>query len=512
MEVFKADVLILGGGLSAYMAAYTLLKKRRKEEIMIVAPGRGDEAAHQLKGLAVPRVDKDSAAEFYRDILENGLNQNDPALVKVLSEESIAVFDRARTIAEFDMPEEGSRFRPVTGDKNALWEELSDSVGRHAEIKSGCGCVRLFVQDGRVQGALCYDSVNRAFFAVSAGTVVLATGGYGELYRENADIQSLRSAGSGIGLAYYAGAEMADLEFAAVQDGEVITLGGVVIDSQCRTSLPGLLACGGVTAGVHGAGLMKGNAETAALVFGRKAGHTMIRMDFQPGADEEALYKWANETVYIGQKDQTAAYARIRQEIAHTLNVCAGEMRTQEKIEDGLKIIAHLQHDLNDLDLCPLHQVREKMELDFALIAARLTLLASLEREECCGCYKRAVIHLIEKAPAEEEPVPEEQPAAKEEAETGAPEPVSDETPDAEQSEADSEESVNGDSSESLPEEEPVPSSPEAAEDAAVVCSQPKEPEYEEQIEYIEKEVKPYRVTMKLDNLILMPKKEPWEN
>ena len=44
----------------------------------------------------------------------------------------------------------------------------------------------------------------------------------------------------------------------------------------------------------------------------------------------------------------------------------------------------------------------------------------------------------------------------------------------------------------------------------AIVCEPPKEPEYEEQIELIEKEVKPYRVTMRLNNMILMPQKEPW--
>ena len=42
------------------------------------------------------------------------------------------------------------------------------------------------------------------------------------------------------------------------------------------------------------------------------------------------------------------------------------------------------------MDLCPLRQVYEKMELDFALIAARLTLLASLERRQSVGVYRRA--------------------------------------------------------------------------------------------------------------------------
>ena len=485
MQIYTTDVLILGGGLSAYMAAYTMLKKRRKDKLLIVAPNRTGESARALRGMALSRLDGDSAVKYGQDTLKTGAYQNDPALVKVLSEESTAVFDRVRTVVNFDPPEENSRFRPVTGDQNALWKTLADTVEKQAEVKKGCCGLRLLIQEGRVQGALCYDEGKRAFFAVSTGTVVLATGGYGELYRENADFASLRGAGSGIGLAYYAGAEMADLEFAAFDDSSVTTLGGVVIDSQCHTTIPGLIACGGVTAGVHGAGLLKGNAETAALVFGRRAGHTLTRMDFLPGADEETIYKWVNELVFIGQKDQAEAYARIRQEIAHTLNASAGEIRTQEKIEDGLKIVAHLQHELNDLDLCPLRQVYEKMELDFALIAARLTLLASLEREESCGCYKRAVIHRVEKK-VEEELVPEE---------------ATDEEISTEEAQAETE-SIAG---KSIQEEQSAPD-----DSIAVVCEPLKDPEYEDQIELIEKEVKPYRVTMKLSSMILMPQKEPW--
>ena len=496
MQIYTTDVLILGGGLSAYMAAYTMLKKRRKDKVMIVAPNRTGDAARALRGMALSRLDGDSAVKYGQDTLTVGAHQNDPALVKVLSEESTTVFDRVRTVVNFDPPEENSRFRPVTGDQKALWNALAESVEKQAEVKKGCCGLRLLVREDRVQGALCYDEGKRAFFAVSTGTVVLATGGYGELYRENADFASLRGAGSGIGLAYYAGAEMADLEFVAFDDGNVTTLGGVVIDNQCRTSISGLMACGGVTAGVHGAGLIRGNAETAALVFGRRAGHALTRMDFLPGADEETIYAWANETVYIGQKDQSAAYARIRQEIAHTLNGSAGEIRTQEKIEDGLKIIAHLQHELNDLDLCPLRQVCEKMELDFALIAVRLTLLASLEREESCGCYKRAIIHLVEKKV--EEPAAEEEPAS----ESAGEEQPSEEEVQAD-TEAAAEESVQ---EESAPEEQ----QPASDDTVAVVCEPPKEPEYEEQIELIEKEVKPYRVTMKLSNMILMPQKKAW--
>ena len=155
-----------------------------------------------------------------------------------------------------------------------------------------------------------------------------------------------------------------------------------------------------------------------------------------------------------------------------------------------------MQHELNDLDLCPLHQVYEKMELDFALIAARLALLASLEREECRGCYQRAVIHLVEKVPEEQPEEPTEESGEADAPETAA----DDETAQAEPTQDTPDESNDE-------ETEPAPAPDE---ETAVVCEQPKEPEYEEQIELIEKEVKPYRVTMKLNNMILMPSKEAW--
>lgn len=48
--------------------------------------------------------------------------------------------------------------------------------------------------------------------------------------------------------------------------------GGVPIDSEGRTSLPGLYACGEVTAGVDGASRMGGNALTNIVTFGLRAG------------------------------------------------------------------------------------------------------------------------------------------------------------------------------------------------------------------------------------------------
>jgi succinate dehydrogenase/fumarate reductase flavoprotein subunit len=47
--------------------------------------------------------------------------------------------------------------------------------------------------------------------------------------------------------------------------------GGIRIDKDCRTSLPGLYAAGEVTAGLHGANRLSGNAFTDMVVWGRRA-------------------------------------------------------------------------------------------------------------------------------------------------------------------------------------------------------------------------------------------------
>jgi len=48
--------------------------------------------------------------------------------------------------------------------------------------------------------------------------------------------------------------------------------GGLKIDSDCRTSIPGLLAAGEVTGGIHGENRLMGNSLLDVLVFGRIAG------------------------------------------------------------------------------------------------------------------------------------------------------------------------------------------------------------------------------------------------
>jgi len=49
-------------------------------------------------------------------------------------------------------------------------------------------------------------------------------------------------------------------------------MGGLRITPECRTTLPGLFACGEVSGGVHGANRLGGNALAETQVFGKRAG------------------------------------------------------------------------------------------------------------------------------------------------------------------------------------------------------------------------------------------------
>lgn len=62
-----------------------------------------------------------------------------------------------------------------------------------------------------------------------------------------------------------------------VAPGAHFFMGGVKIDAQCATTVPGLYAAGEVAGGVHGANRLSGNALTETQVFGVVAGRSAAR-------------------------------------------------------------------------------------------------------------------------------------------------------------------------------------------------------------------------------------------
>jgi succinate dehydrogenase/fumarate reductase flavoprotein subunit len=173
------------------------------------------------------------------------------------------------------------------------------------------------------------------------------------------------------------------------------TLGGVRIDRDGRTDLPGLYAAGEVAGGLHGANRLTGVALPEALVFGAAAGRAAAAETAGP-RDVAADASWT---------DAIAAALRPASTGAPHLGEAATALRTAMQSGAGvLKSAASLRAALASLDevaaMLPHLASRQQglrlnwelariLELRHMLAAARLHARTALLREESRGAHLR---------------------------------------------------------------------------------------------------------------------------
>ena len=162
------------------------------------------------------------------------------------------------------------------------------------------------------------------------------------------------------------------------------TCGGVWIDDQCRSGVPGLLVCGEAVGGLHGANRLGGNAGLETMVFGRIAGASAI-------AHTDSIQLPAKEFAPIPNKepdvDIAACRSRLRQIMGKSLNV----IRCEENLREGIALVRDMLAQLGAHSGC-----YEEHRLYNDLLTAQITLVSALERKDSIGC------HLREDAIAEE--------------------------------------------------------------------------------------------------------------
>jgi len=92
--------------------------------------------------------------------------------------------------------------------------------------------------------------------------------------------------------------------------------GGVVIDSNGQSTVPGLLCAGEITGGIHGRNRLMGNALLDMLVFGRRAGRQAARLAQAaqsrsalppPRGDIQHIYQWQRLRAQAGLSDEITA-------------------------------------------------------------------------------------------------------------------------------------------------------------------------------------------------------------
>lgn len=169
-------------------------------------------------------------------------------------------------------------------------------------------------------------------------------------------------------------------------------MGGVRIDAQGSTYVPGLFAAGEVTGGLHGANRMGGNALTETLVFGKRAGEAAaewaknnddIAGRFIADHLKDIIQESSGDKTNLDPVQRTGELRKIMWENGGILRNKNGLSLALEKIKTIQGEAAKLSFERNPLD------VQRILELRFAARTASLILQASFKREESRGAHFR---------------------------------------------------------------------------------------------------------------------------
>ena len=220
------DVAIVGAGLAGLATALSL-DSRLKAAVFCKGNKPGGASGWAQGGLAAAITSSDSIDNHVQDTLNAGRGLCDGQVVReIVSDGPMAVdwlesmgVEFSRLIGgKLDLGKEGGHgARRIVHATDATGAAILDALtarlsGRkNITLRTNQVAVDLMVDAGEAKGFYSLDRTNGKVSTISAGTVVLATGGAGKVYRYTTNPDD--STGDGIAMAWRAGCPVANMEF-----------------------------------------------------------------------------------------------------------------------------------------------------------------------------------------------------------------------------------------------------------------------------------------------------------
>lgn len=519
-QTLSADAVIIGGGFAGIKAAHDCAEAGLSVIMIVKQELCSGSSFYPLTGglgFQAPCSEEDKEW-FFQELQESGQGMQDDKLSRIYVEEvrdGIPELDRMGII--YEIPSGGRKACFAKRERTIVsLRELNSSKQRIAKrllahsavtILEYCDAVTLVKDGDRVAGVVAADYRSRLYY-VKGTSVMLATGGYGGMYKHSLNTDDV--GGLGHALALEAGAELVNLEFIQFipgvitpvykllfneislrfcdglfnKDGEDILQkylpegaserecldsrgghgpftnadisryfdiammseilrtgdesgfrlqyrpemmestnyydvsylnfvkangvdlrkdslwvapfghaanGGVLIDENGATTLPGLYAAGEVSGGLHGADRHGGNATGCCVVFGHRAALSMIRgrKDTVTAPSAEEAMKQYLEKLNSGKSgcvspDETMA--AIRSVLWKNCNV----VRSGKHLAEALAVIRGLHADYNSAMLVRAGTpIAQAIAAESSLTTAEALLLAADGRRESRGAHYR---------------------------------------------------------------------------------------------------------------------------
>jgi succinate dehydrogenase/fumarate reductase flavoprotein subunit len=183
------------------------------------------------------------------------------------------------------------------------------------------------------------------------------------------------------------------------------TLGGVAIDEEARTMVPGLFAAGEAAGNLHGANRVSGNALAETQVFGALAGASAAvwsaerRSEEKPdaadgrGQIEALLERW-------GRKEEALRPSTVREKLQGILWERCGVERDAQGLAQGIQELEGIEKEMLDrMTLASIsgdgsfgaypQEVQEALEVRMMASLGKLVMVSALFRKETRGHHMR---------------------------------------------------------------------------------------------------------------------------